>query len=71
MMNKKCALDILNLWYFTRLNPFAKTKDLNEQMFQEQPDEQLRKGSFIHRIDVDKHQNIGFGFAMLFGYIHI
>ena len=66
--SQKCALDTLDLWSFTNQNPLPKRKALNEQVFKEQPDEQLKKGDIIHRIDVDKHQTIGFGFTMLFGY---
>ena len=70
MMNQKMGFGYTEplVLYKTTVNPCAIRKTLNEQMFKEQPDEQLRKGNIIHRIDVDKHQTIGFGFTMLFGY---
>lgn len=62
-------MDILKLWSFTRLNTLPIRKTSNEQVFKQRPIGQLKKGNIIHRMDdVDKHDNIGFGFAMLFGY---
>lgn len=64
--SQECALDILKLWPFTRLNPLPIRKTSNEQMFKQRPTGQLKKGNIIHRMD--DVAIIGFGFTMLFGY---